>query len=171
MNKLSPQLSAPFKLSIKQYQLKLKLKESLSTPLCKGKYFRFQVKLHVPANIDFPKTEKVVLQAKVFTSGKPFREITKSLNGGEILKGSTEAILGYNEIESAHIANFKLVINEVSCHFSGFNLLIEPVYSPVLESLGLFIKPMLIKEIIVMSKEKICKKLRTQQVKLNSVIS
>ena len=171
MNKLSPQLSVPFKLSIKHYQLKLKLKESLNTPLCKGKYFRFQVKLQVPESIDFPKTEKIVLQAKVFTSGKPFRELTKTLNGGEILKGSTEAILGYSEIELAHVANFKLVINEVSCHFSGFNLLIEPAHNPALETLGLFIKPMLIKEIVVMSKEKICKKLRTQHVKLNSVIS
>jgi hypothetical protein len=171
MNKLNLSLSTPFRLSIKQYQLKLKLKEDLSIPLCKGKYFRFQVKLQVPSNIDFPKTEKIPLKVKIFTSGKPFRELTKNLNGAEILKGTTDANLVFNEVESTHMANFKLLINEVSCHFSGFNLLIEPNDSPCLEQLGLFVKPMLIKDITVMSKEKICKKIRTQQVPLNSLIS
>lgn len=153
-------LSGSFKLEIQEFSLKLKLQEKLNLPLCKGKYFRFLVKLVNKSGIPLPKHEKLKLEAKLFTSAKPHREITHSMNGSEILKGSKFAELVYDEKANTHIASFKLQISDVSSHFSGFNLAVHVHENEFLQKIGWMIKPLLVKDILVMSKERICQKLR-----------
>ncbi|OMJ80688.1 hypothetical protein SteCoe_18981 [Stentor coeruleus] len=153
-------LSGSFKLDIQEYSIKLKLQEKLNLPLCKGKYFRFQVKLYNKSNIPISRKEKFIFEAKLYTSSKPHREVTHSMNGKDILKGTTIVESSYDEKLNTHIGNFKLQINDVSSHFTGFNLLVNAHKNEYLEKTGLNVKPLLVKEILVMSKERICQKLR-----------
>jgi hypothetical protein len=151
-------------LDFQDFPLKLKLSEKLSLPLCKGKYFTFTLKLLNNSNIEIPSCVKIPLQAKLFTGSKPHQEVKFSMKGEKILTGNNKASLAYNPRENSHLVNFKLQINDVSSHFSGFDLLIECKQSAFCLKTGLSIKPLILKGVTVMSKEKICKKLRGELV-------
>jgi hypothetical protein len=118
------------------------------------------VKLQNKSEIPIPRKEKFIFEAKLYTSSKPHREVTHNMNGNDILKGTTIVESIYDEKLNTQIGNFKLQINDVSSHFTGFNLLIHANKNEYLEKTGLNVKPLLVKEILVMSKERICQKLR-----------
>lgn len=147
-------------LDIQEYAFKLRLKEPLGLPLCKGKYFRFQVVLANVSGIDYLIREKVTLGVRLYTGLKPHREITMSLRGAEIIKGNKNAEIYFDEKLHLYLADFKIQINEVSSHFSGINLFVQANDSDFIEKTGLAIKPLLVKDISIKSKEKICRKIR-----------
>lgn len=147
-------------LDIQEFAFKLRLKEPLGLPLCKGKYFRFQVALVNVSGIDYLIKEKVTLGVRLYTGLKPHREITMSLNGAEIIKGNKNAEVYFDEKFQLYLADFKIQINEVSSHFSGINLFVQANDSDFIEKTGLAIKPLLVKDISIKSKEKTCRKIR-----------
>ena len=147
-------------LDFQDFPLKLKIIENLLLPLCKGKYFTFKLKLVNNSAIEIPKCAKIPLLVKLFTGCKPHQEVKHSFKGQEILTGSKRASLSYNSLESTHSVEFKLQINDISSHYSGFDLIIEAKENAFCMKTGLSIKPMIIKGISVLSKEKICKKIR-----------
>jgi hypothetical protein len=134
-------------LDFQDFPLKLKMLEKLTLPLCKGKYFRFQLKLIYSPEITISRSIRIPLSVKIFTACKPHKEVFRSLNGDEILKGTIRTQLIYNCMEQTHIASFKILISDLN---------------------NIRIKPMIIKGISVMSKEKICKKFREINGFLNS---
>ena len=156
----SMEMFSNLNLDFQDFPLKLKMIEKLPLPLCKGKYFTFKLRLINNSDIEIPKCAKIPLQVRLFTGCKPHQEVKHSLKGEEILTGSKRASLAYNALEFTHSVQFKLQINDVSSHFSGFDLIIEAKENAFCMKTGLTIKPMIIKGISVMSKEKICKKIR-----------
>ena len=150
----------PINFEIQEFSLKLKLKEPLCLPLCKGKYFRFQILMANPSNMNFLQCEKVKLEAKLYNTIRPCREITTSMNGAEILEGSKHVELSFDITANCHIANFKLKINDVSSNFAGICLCIQDCDSDFTQRSGLAIKPLLIKNLDIKSKEKLCRKVR-----------
>ena len=147
-------------LDFQDFPLKLKMLERLTLPLCKGKYFRFQLKLIYSPEITIPRSTRIPLSVKIFTACKPHKEVFRSLNGDDILKGTIRPPLIYNCMEQTHVASLRILINDISSHYSGFDLIIEAEETEYCSKNNIRIKPMIIKGISVMSKEKICKKFR-----------
>ena len=149
-----------FNLSIEEYQLKLKLIEPLTLPLCKGKYFRFSVRMINTSEFDVSFIENIIIEVKLFTSLKPHQEIVKNMSGHDILKGSKCSKLIFDSSSNSFIGNFKLKITEISSRYSGINMVIQPQDSEFIERRGISIKPLIIKDLSIKSKEKLCQKLR-----------
>lgn len=147
-------------LDFQDFPLKLKMIEKLSLPLCKGKYFKFQLKLMYSPQTEIPRSIRIPLSVKIFTACKPHKEVFKSLTGDEILKGTVRNFLVYNCMMNTHVASFKILINDISSHFSGFDLIIEAEENDYCRKNGIRIKPVIVKGVSVMSKEKVCKKFR-----------
>ena len=82
------------------------------------------------------------------------------MSGNDILKGSKHVKLKFDENLGSYAAQFKIQINELSSRYSGINLILQPQESDLIDRVGLSIKPLVIKDVVIKSKEKICKKLR-----------
>ena len=150
----------PISFKIQEFSLKLKLKEALCMPLCKGKYFRFQVQMMNPSNMNLLQCEVIKLEAKLYNTIRPCREITKSMNGADILEGTKRVELRFDSTTCCHVASFKLKINDLSTNFAGICLSIQDCDSDFIQRSGLAIKPLIIQNLDIKSKEKICKKFR-----------
>ena len=122
---------------IQEFSLKLKLKESLCMPLCEGKYFRFQVQMMNPCNMNFLQCEIIKLEAKLYNTIRPCREISKSMNGADILEGTKSVELRFDSTTCCHVASFKLKINDVSANFAGICLSIQDWTQTSFRGLGL----------------------------------
>lgn len=100
-------------LGVVNCEFSLELKEGPPAVLCKGKVFTFEVKL----TGGFPKNEALDVFVSVYSSDRPPKQITRTMNGNNILKGNMSTKLNYNSIEKVHTGWFRLLLNEVTSHF------------------------------------------------------
>ena len=89
----------------------------------------------------------------IYTAERDSKQILYTMQGKDIIKGNTNAILAFDPVEGKHLAHFKIQVCEVSSHFVGglINLIVEVKHS--LLNQGIFINPLIVRDIKVKAKE------------------
>ena len=134
------------------YKIKLKMTQSLPRTICKSKYFRICIELKKDPGVEIMRNDRLELTATLYTADWIPQKITHTMQGKEIFRGETTAIMAYDIVENKHLAHFKLQITEVSSHFVAgrFYLVIEAKQSLALR--GVHIKPLVVKNLKVRAK-------------------
>ena len=147
----------------------LSLTKSLPTPVCKGKYFQFKVKLSPISGVVFPPEERVQLTVAVYSAETPPKPILHNMTGGAMMKGYPESMLSFDQKEGCHVAHFKIQLNEVTSHFrNGWVFLaIQAKYSlsDSFDTVSSKIKPLVLDNLIIKAKETTCKRWRRKGAK------
>lgn len=119
-----------------KYDYELILKNCIESPICKNKYFQFQVLLKPINYKSFPVSESIELKLDVLTDDGSV--ISKNMKGLDIVKGGAHKSMHYFDPEKTHVAYFRIQITEVSSHYPSkrLNLLLSsPSLSPSLSPL------------------------------------
>lgn len=150
-----------------EFDWSLQLVKGMASPLCKGKYFHFKVRLVSVEDAAFPTEERVQLMAAVYSADSPPKPILHNMTGGAMLKGYPESLLSYDSKAGCHMAQFKVQLNEVTSHFrhGWIFLVVQPKYahSDSFDTLRERIKPLVVDNLVIKAKETTCKRWRQGQ--------
>ena len=120
-----------------KYDYELILKYCIESPICKNKYFQFQVLLKPINYKSYPISSSIELKLDVLTDDGSI--ISKNMKGSDIVKGGAHKSMHYIDPEKTHVAYFRIQITEGSSHYPSkrLNLLISnpslyPSLSPLL---------------------------------------
>lgn len=158
---------------IKSFDFTISLVEEILSPVCKGKYFTFQVKINNEKNLLIPIEERIQVRLSIYSAENPPKPISKNMNGKSFIKGHTTSIMTYDDKVKTHTGSFKIQLNEVSSHFmNGWVFLVVDAQKPsdFLETIGFNIKPLVIKELVIKAKETTCKRWREKDTRNNHKI-
>ncbi|OMJ94192.1 hypothetical protein SteCoe_2676 [Stentor coeruleus] len=135
------------------YKAKLKSTQTIPKIICKSKYFRVTIELKTKPGVDILRSDRIDLSVSLYSAESVPQKILYTMQGKSIFRGDSTAIMAYDLVESRHLAHFKLQISEVSSHYVGgrVNLVFEAKQS--LASRGIFIKPLVIKNLRIRAKE------------------
>lgn len=144
------------------FQYYLALKGVLQNPVCKGKYFSFEIAL-VSKQVPFPETEKLNVSLYVYSAESVPRLLTRNVNGHKIARGATRAVLRFDRAQQLHCGTFKIQLNEVTSHFKNgwvFLVVIPDELNDFLRRSGRVVGPLVIDHLVSKAKEVTCAKWR-----------
>ncbi|OMJ75970.1 hypothetical protein SteCoe_24779 [Stentor coeruleus] len=135
------------------FKVKLKPTQEIPKVICKSKYFRVTIELKAKPGVEILRTDRIALSVSLYSAERVPQKILYTMQGKSIFRGDNTAIMAYDLVESRHLAHFKLQISEVSSHYVGgcVNLVFDAKQS--LASRGIFIKPLVIKDLRIRAKE------------------
>lgn len=135
------------------YKAKLKPTQPIPKVICKSKYFRVTIGVKTKPGVEILRSDRIDLSVSLYSAERVPQKILYTMQGKSIFRGDSAAIMAYDLVESRHLAHFKLQISEVSSHYVGgcVNLIFEAKQS--LASRGIFIKPLVIKNLRIRAKE------------------
>lgn len=130
----------------------LALMKPFNLSICKCKYFDIKVTLKALTDLQMPMTENLNLEIMVFSKNGVL--ITRNMSGNHILRGNFSHSLSFFVKEMAHVTNFRVQITEVSSHYEGkvVTLKVKAKKNQFLQSLGLKVKSLWIKDLIIKAK-------------------
>ena len=146
-------------LQVKDPAFWLEVLGEFPSPVCKGKFFSFEVILR---GHRLSKSESLGVSLCLYTAEACPRIISHSMNGQKLLKGQTTARLEYDREAEAHRASFKVQMNEVTSHFRNgwVFMVVLPDQSKFLRSTGLTVVPLIIEHFVSKAKEITCRRYR-----------
>jgi hypothetical protein len=120
--------------------------------VCKSKYFSLTAKLNTNDLVIGPEFSFIVV-AFLYSAEATPKKIRHAMNGRNIFRGNTRAVLAFEPETGQHQVEFKLQVKEVSSHFpSGvFHLVFEVEESE--DCPQLIVKPLVIQNLRVRAKE------------------
>lgn len=135
------------------YKTKLKPTEEIPKCFCKSKFIRFTIQLKSKPNVEILKNDRIELSLSLYTSERIPQKILFTMQGKNIIKGDTTAIMAYDLVEAKHLAHFKMQICEVSSHYFGGWIYLIVEAKQVLANRGIHIKPYVVKNLRIRAKE------------------
>ncbi|CAG9322588.1 unnamed protein product [Blepharisma stoltei] len=159
---------------VESYDYSLSLVDKIPSPVCKGKYFSFNVSLKNEGILKIPIEERIQIKVSIYSAENPPKVIKKNMSGEIMIKGHTTSTLTYDSKLGTHSASFKIQLNEVTSHFmNGWVFLVVETQTPCefLETLGIYIKPLIIKKLIIKAKETTCKRWREKEQEMREIAS
>ena len=132
--------------------------DEIPNPVCKGKYFTFQVALR---GGQFPPSEVLEVAVCLYTAEAVPKVIQHAMNGSNILKGRPTSVLAYDAARRQHVATFKIQVNEVTSHFKhGWVFLVVLPDKPSGFLRGRAVAPLIAPRLVVKAKEATCQRYR-----------
>ena len=146
------------------FDLSLELVGVVPNPVCKGKYFSFEVSLHSSGQ-PLPSSEQFKAGLAIYSAESVPQRLMVNMLGQPLLKGLVQPRLVFDEALQRHKARFKVQISEVTSHFrNGWVFLVVTADEDheFLAQTGYRVRPLIVEHLVSKAKESICNRWRAK---------
>jgi hypothetical protein len=142
----------------RSFDYSLCLSSPLDAALSKKKYIIFDLYTSPHHSVPFNQCSTINLVAELYSSHFPPRSLSTNKKGAKLLLGTTQNLMKYCAKRKCYSAYFKLKVSEVTSHYMNGWIFI--VIRPESLETFPFIKPLILKKVVVSSRSLRLKKRR-----------
>ena len=150
--------------SVTSFELSLELHGVVPNPVCKGKYFSFEVRLQTQG-VSLPTSEEIQVRAAISSADTVPQQLTVNMRGQPLFKGGVQTTVRFDPNERVHKGHFKVLITEVTSHFRNgwvFLVVTADEGGEFLARTGYSVKPLVVEHLVSKAKETICSRWRAK---------